>query len=704
MVVDPRGIASVMLFLLMLVSSGCLPAGFGAAEPVSSPTVTGSVEPNHAPSSTVNTDGPLRRAQRELRDGDVAAALRDFRQATSAGGAPPEAHLGLGEAEMAGGDAAAAREEWQRLLASQPAEPVQSRARMLLATAELALGNWEAVLRGIDAATAPDGLADLAVLRRAEAAAGMGNLTGAAGELRRPELQGSTNRILLEQAGQLAERVGEPDLAARYFARSASYPAWTADRSRVMEAAGGAFEEAGEPAEAVEQYRILLETYGWTKAAERAGERLEALGGLTAYHRGLLAGIQGDYRAARAAFVEAASGGEYAAAASRQLRAMEETDGWRAANDEGSAEAFRSFLNRYPDSTLASEARFQEGMVDYEAGSTERALAVWSEGVAVTSGDERARLLLWSGKALQRLGREPEARARLQLAAEVHPAGYYALRARDLLDGRSGWPEGGEGAGRNDDRAEAEAWLAGWAGQDRGKQVMDDPRVRRGLGLAALGLPAEAEAEFNGLIAESRDGWFLFRLAGLLGDQEEWAMASRAATQLIGLSPAKTVTEAPKSVQRLVYPIAFPDLVKAEAERQGVDPLLLLALAYQESRFDPFALSLADARGLTQVIPPTGKGIASALNRPDFSPDDLYRPAVAVEFGAWYLANQLSTFGGDPYRALAAYNAGAGPIPRWAAGDPDLFLERIDYSETRSYVRQVYLHHALYRRLQNNGE
>lgn len=83
--------------------------------------------------------------------------------------------------------------------------------------------------------------------------------------------------------------------------------------------------------------------------------------------------------------------------------------------------------------------------------------------------------------------------------------------------------------------------------------------------------------------------------------------------------------------------------------------------------------------------------------------EDLYRPTVSVEFGAWYLASQLAHFGGDTFEALAAYNAGAGPVARWRAADPDLFVEQIDYSETRSYVRQVYLHHAVYRSLLGGG-
>src|SRR5262249_54871502 len=146
-----------------------------------------------------------------------------------------------------------------------------------------------------------------------------------------------------------------------------------------------------------------------------------------------------------------------------------------------------------------------------------------------------------------------------------------------------------------------------------------------------------------------------------------WYSESSAGERLAALSPAKIVSEAPVAVQRLAYPLAYVELVRREADRRGVDPSLLLALIYQESRDDPNALSIADARGLAQIVPTTGQGIATALGVQRFVASDLDRPDIAVEFGAWYLARQLTSFGNDPFRALAAYNAGAGAISRWAA-------------------------------------
>lgn len=662
--------------------------------------------PTAQPSPSPRPEASLEAARRHRRNGDLAAALSEYRQAVATGQAPPEARLELAQVEQASDHPEAARETLLRLLASGPDDQLRSRARLELATVELALGDWESALDHADVASAPDGLEDLVVLRRAQALA-MGGAPGeAVALLRSPDLRASTNRIILQEAGNLAERLGVPDLAAPLYAQAARYPGWTADRGRLIKAAGAAFAQAGAVDRAVEQYRTLVELYGWTAYAQEAAEELERLGGLTAYHRGLIAMSEGRYPEARAAFVQAAAGGPYVNSALSQARRLQEVMAWQRAVSAGSPEAFQSFRRSYPAGSLAAEAWFQEGLVHYQAGQFREALAVWEEAARGTSGDDRARMHLWAGKALESLGQAQDAQARFEAAASTHPTGYYALRARDLLAGIRGWPGdypeamGGDGVWAvGTERAEAEAWLADWAGPDTGQDPADEVRVQRGLGLLALGLMAEATAEFEGAIEESHDGWTLFRLAELLTQYQLWSPATRAALRLIALSPAKTVTEAPPAIQRLAYPPAYWDLAIRLARQHGIGPWLLLALVRQESRYDPFAISIAEARGLTQVIPPTARGIATALGRQEFRIDDLYRPTVSMEFGAWYLGQQLRMFNNDPFMALAAYNAGPGNALRWVTEDPDLFVERIAYSETRSYVRQVYVHHAMYRAL-----
>src|SRR5947208_1536858 len=116
----------------------------------------------------------------------------------------------------------------------------------------------------------------------------------------------------------------------------------------------------------------------------------------------------------------------------------------------------------------------------------------------------------------------------------------------------------------------------------------------------------------------------------------------------------------------------YDSLIQDAAQRNGVDPALLKGLIRQESNFNPSAHSGAGAVGLTQLMP----GTAASLGVSD--PSD---PAQSIEGGAKYLRAQLDRFGGDPAKALAAYNAGPGAVTRYGGVPP--------YAETQQYVQRV---------------
>jgi soluble lytic murein transglycosylase len=138
----------------------------------------------------------------------------------------------------------------------------------------------------------------------------------------------------------------------------------------------------------------------------------------------------------------------------------------------------------------------------------------------------------------------------------------------------------------------------------------------------------------------------------------------------------------------------YGDLILPAAEEQGLDGLYVLSVVRQESLFEGFITSYADARGLMQVIPSTGQDIANKLGwPPDYSSTDLYRPIVSVRFGTDYLADQRDFFDGDLMAALSAYNAGPGNTIFWkeiAPDDPDLFLEIIRINQPQIYIKTIF--------------
>jgi soluble lytic murein transglycosylase-like protein len=143
-------------------------------------------------------------------------------------------------------------------------------------------------------------------------------------------------------------------------------------------------------------------------------------------------------------------------------------------------------------------------------------------------------------------------------------------------------------------------------------------------------------------------------------------------------------------------------LVSEAARRHGVDPNLLFAVMRVESVYQRRIVSYAGAIGLMQIMPRTGRLIASQMERADFTTDQLLDPAVNIEFAAWYLASLIERFDGRLPLAIASYNGGPHNVRRWMHNHADdmpldAFLERIPFSQTHRYVRRVLTHYAAYR-------
>jgi soluble lytic murein transglycosylase-like protein len=192
------------------------------------------------------------------------------------------------------------------------------------------------------------------------------------------------------------------------------------------------------------------------------------------------------------------------------------------------------------------------------------------------------------------------------------------------------------------------------------------------LGLSPAGAPAgtPVTASATGSIAGAGTKDFAARLASVSG-----APAPSAA---VGGAGATRAAGAAGSGPGAATPFAAE--IDAAARKYAVDPALLRGLIRQESNFNSNATSPAGARGLTQLMP----GTAAALGV------DPSVPAQAIEGGAKYLRQQLDKFGGDPAKALAAYNAGPGAVQRYGGVPP--------FAETQNYVRKVMAYAAEYRK------
>ncbi|MGD8626912.1 MAG: transglycosylase SLT domain-containing protein, partial [Anaerolineae bacterium] len=382
----------------------------------------------------------------------------------------------------------------------------------------------------------------------------------------------------------------------------------------------------------------------------------------------------------------------------------------------GAAALYEEMQSAFPGAEDAEEALWRAGLLRYDRGDLEGAAASWQALLEYPQTSYRKKALYWLGKLEPELEMEGEGDFWGELV-ESNPRDYYALRVEQVRGGEvltatrlisapvapPAWDPAGY-------EAEVLDWLRGWTEVPTGTQLLALPPalsgqidLQRGEELQAVGLRREALDAFGAVrVAAWDDPLSLARLVVYFQERGFYGMAARCAVRLGALWPDGNIFGAPLVLQRVAYPLPYADLLAAAAQKYDLDLLLLAALIRQESLFEKEAESYAGARGLGQVMPATGEGIARTLDMEDFVLDDLYRPVVSIEFGAFYLSVQMGRFDDRLLVALAAYNGGPGNTLRWLelGGETlDFFVEMITASQSRIYLQRVYEQYVTYERL-----
>jgi soluble lytic murein transglycosylase len=203
----------------------------------------------------------------------------------------------------------------------------------------------------------------------------------------------------------------------------------------------------------------------------------------------------------------------------------------------------------------------------------------------------------------------------------------------------------------------------------------------------------------TGMTADSVDSEVLWTIAWLFNR----AGAIEAAYGMTRTRLSEYRRHYPAGRWRLAWDIAYPRawnaVVVRESEAAHIPPALTWAILREESGFDPVARSPANAMGVMQLLPTTARGVAHDAGLA-FSDDSLLHPETCILLGARHLGTLRSTPALGPALAIGAYNAGAGAVRRWmsefGSDDFDVFVERIPYDETRTYIKRVLASEAAY--------
>ncbi len=391
---------------------------------------------------------------------------------------------------------------------------------------------------------------------------------------------------------------------------------------------------------------------------------------------------QGSVRQAQATLMDVARRYPGTSAAADALFLVADLD-----HDAGALAQARTLYGRvareYPGTGRAGLSLMRLGGMAFLARDYDGALSAWETARRTFPSRPYAlQATYWAGRALAAKGDSTAARTRWREVRERDPISYYALRSAEHLD-EPFWPI--PTVPTPEDDPEARKRVEGWM------HPLDL--------LRAAGLYAEADAEAERIVARAGNNTTLwYPLAE--------ALISRGyPVQGIDLG-WKLQREAGRwnpRLLRIVFPFPYRAMITAEAREQRLDPFMVAALIRQESTFRAAIASGVGARGLMQIMPETGRRLASAADVEPWNPGLLFNPEINVHLGVRYLEDQMRRYGGSLPSVFSAYNAGPARVERWKEfpeyRDEELFTERIPFEETRDYVKILTRNTAVYRGL-----
>ncbi|MEM9775907.1 MAG: transglycosylase SLT domain-containing protein, partial [Chloroflexota bacterium] len=367
---------------------------------------------------------------------------------------------------------------------------------------------------------------------------------------------------------------------------------------------------------------------------------------------------------------------------------------------------YEEYVTFHPADENTSTALLRLGILYNNAGNVDLANDAWQRVAGFPDQNGRAGLV-W----LLRGGQPIDSDLPAFSGVTSDPSNYYSLRVRALQTNQQDVPFTSADLNFEIDilaeQAEAEQWLAQTFGTESVSSqlpasIAGDGRLIRGRNLWRIGEYDAAKWELESLRRSYLDDPIASYQLSLAFAEIGLYRSSILSANNVLIKSGQSAFTAPKGIGRLAYPVYYADMILPLADEYAYDPLLHFSLIRQESLFEGFATSSAFAQGLSQIIPDTGVFVAQRLSWPNYENADLYRPYVSLIFGAYYFDQQLALFEEFYPAALAAYNGGPGNAIRWyeeAGADPDLYLETINFSETRLYLRTIYSNYQIYRHL-----
>jgi len=362
--------------------------------------------------------------------------------------------------------------------------------------------------------------------------------------------------------------------------------------------------------------------------------------------------------------------------------------------DYPTAVKYYSYLaTHFPENTNAAAAHWRAGWLSYRQGLYADAARLFDEQIKLYPTDkETVAAIYWRGRLYESQDHKPaDAVTNYRAIVRAYQHFFYAQMARQRL------------TTLGDAQAVSQPQL------DRIQAPLvpvlqesfpeNSPHLAKAKLLANAGLNDYIAAE----IAADPDSssWSALAEAQIYASYGETYRAMRALKKALPYAASAPIKSIPLAYWHILFPKAWWDTIKTESAKNNLDPYLVASLIRQESEFNPSVVSYANAYGLMQLLPSTGKQMAKEEGIKNFETFQLLDPEMNIRLGCRYLRQMLDKLGGVPEYALAAYNAGDYRVMDWEAAGPysgiDEFVESIPFTQTREYVQAILRNEETYK-------
>jgi soluble lytic murein transglycosylase len=368
--------------------------------------------------------------------------------------------------------------------------------------------------------------------------------------------------------------------------------------------------------------------------------------------------------------------------------------------DDLAAQTFKELFERFPDGPHGERAAWKYGWWAYTTGNHAETVRVF-EKAAVTfpRSDYRPPYLYWAARAREKMGDRETAQARMRLVYTDYLNSYYGrLASRRLPAARA---EAAPAAGS--------AFVQPVSLRVAPPAPLPDPPPTATLirQLLAAGLYDDGLSELRHAqkawgttpAIEATIAWVYHQKGDL---RRAITLMRRAYPQFLAAGGEALPTQ----ILQVIYPLTYWEAIRKNAALHDLDPYIVAALIAQESTFQAEVRSVANAWGLMQILPSTGRRLAASVGIRRFTTSMLTNGEVNIRLGTLYFKRLIQQFGGT-YYALASYNAGENRVVRWKAERPgmdeDEFIDDIPFPETQNYVKRILGTAEDYRRLYGDG-